>query len=186
MHLHSGTLRARFRCARTVRGGLLALLVALAAAGCARLPSVHVPPVQQGNVVEQGALDKLKPGMTRSQVRFLLGTPLVVDVFRQDRWDYVFMLKRRGEPLQQRRVTVVFNGDELARIEGDVVAASPPAGGSPGAAASVPAASAQPRADAKADPKADAKVDAKADAKADAAAAPERGFFGRMFQRIGF
>ena len=59
--------------------------------------------------------------MTRSQVRFALGTPLVVDVFRNDRWDYVYLLRRQGEAPQQRRIAVFFDGDLLVRIEGDVV-----------------------------------------------------------------
>jgi outer membrane protein assembly factor BamE len=130
---------------------ILALL--LAGAGCSmpRLPNPHVVPIQQGNVIEQDSLAKLKPGMTRSQVRFALGTPLIVDVFRQDRWDYVYTLKRQGEPLQQRRVTVVFDGDSLLRLEGDVVAGSGTAapvrpssraGDPKAAAASAPAAAA--------------------------------------------
>ncbi|MBC7779064.1 MAG: outer membrane protein assembly factor BamE, partial [Proteobacteria bacterium] len=98
-------------------------VVLLAAAvfhgGCMpRVLTTHTPTLQQGNVIEQDSLVKLKPGMTRSQVRFALGTPLIVDVFRQDRWDYVYLLKRQGEPAQQRRVTMIFDGDALARIEG--------------------------------------------------------------------
>jgi outer membrane protein assembly factor BamE len=172
----------------------LAPIAALALAGCVSwIPNVHVPPVQQGNVVEQESLAKLKPGMTRSQVRFVLGTPLIVDVFRQDRWDYVFMLKRPGEPVQQRRVTVVFDGDALARIEGDVVGTAPAKAAGP---AAVPPSAA--KADGSVAPsaaKADGSV-APSAAKADgsvppaskpAAAAPpaERGFFGRLFGRIG-
>lgn len=99
--------------------------VALGLAGCSlRMPTPYSPPLQQGNVIEQDALSKLKPGMTRAQVRFLLGTPLVVDVFRTDRWDYVYFHRRQGQAPQQRRVTVIFEGDQLSRIEGDVVAGS--------------------------------------------------------------
>jgi len=93
---------------------------ALGACGL-RMPQPYSPPLQQGNVIEQDALSKLKPGMTRSQVRFALGTPLVVDVFRNDRWDYVYLLRRQGEAPQQRRIAVFFDGDLLVRIEGDVV-----------------------------------------------------------------
>jgi outer membrane protein assembly factor BamE len=61
--------------------------------------------------------------MTRSQVRFILGTPLVVDPFRTDRWDYVYVLHKGGELIEQRRIAVIFEQDKLKRIEGDVVAA---------------------------------------------------------------
>ena len=86
--------------------------------------------VQQGNVVTQEMIAKVQPGMTRSQVRFALGTPLVTDVFHPDRWDYVYQYRKAGELTEQRRIVVVFKDDRLVRIEGDVV----PAGSLPGAA----------------------------------------------------
>ncbi len=80
--------------------------------------------VQQGNYVTQDMVSKLKPGMTRSQVRFVLGTPLVVDVFRTDRWDYVYVYRKGGDVTEHRKLTVFFEGDKLARVEGDVKPAS--------------------------------------------------------------
>ena len=82
----------------------------------------HKIDIQQGNYVTQDMVAKLKPGMTRSQVRFALGTPLIVDPFRTDRWDYVYLMRKQGNLVEQRNVTVVFKGDLLDRIEGDVVA----------------------------------------------------------------
>lgn len=79
--------------------------------------------IQQGNYVTQEMVAKLKPGMTRAQVRFALGSPLVVDIFRTDRWDYVYMFQKAGTLTEQRQITVIFEGDKLARIEGDIVAA---------------------------------------------------------------
>jgi outer membrane protein assembly factor BamE len=79
--------------------------------------------IQQGNFVTQEMLSKLKPGMTRNQVRYVMGTPLVVDVFRTNRWDYVYNYRKAGDLTEQRVVTMIFEGDRLARIEGDVVAA---------------------------------------------------------------
>ena len=79
--------------------------------------------VQQGNQVTQEMVEKLKPGMTRSQVRFLLGTPLVVDPFRNDRWDYVYLYYKGGQLTEQRRISVLFEQDKLKRVDGDVVAA---------------------------------------------------------------
>jgi outer membrane protein assembly factor BamE len=79
--------------------------------------------IQQGNVVTQDMVAKLKPGMTRSQVRFALGTPLVVDPFHPERWDYVYVLQKKGKTVEQRRIIVVFKDDLLTHIEGDVVPA---------------------------------------------------------------
>ncbi len=81
--------------------------------------------IQQGNVITQDMLAKLKPGMTQSQVRFVLGTPLVVDPFHNNRWDYVYRYVKSGTLTEQRRITVVFENDLLKGIEGDVVPAGP-------------------------------------------------------------
>lgn len=85
--------------------------------------SAHKIDIQQGNYVTQDMVDKLKPGMSKSQVRFALGTPLVVDPFRNDRWDYIYVLQKQGRVIEQRRIVVLFNDDKLVRIEGDVVSA---------------------------------------------------------------
>ena len=111
------------------------LITALLLAGCGGIPKIptlapYKIDIQQGNYVTQDMVAKLKPGMSRSQVRFALGTPLIVDPFHADRWDYVYTLHKKGELVEQRLVTVVFRGDVLERIEGDVVAgakAAPPA-----------------------------------------------------------
>lgn len=79
--------------------------------------------IQQGNVVTQEMLAKLKPGMTPSQVRFVLGTPLLVDPFHGNRWDYVYRYQKAGKLEEQRRVTAVFENGVLKGVEGDVVAA---------------------------------------------------------------
>ena len=96
------------------------LLLPLLLAGCMLAP--HKIDIQQGNYVDQEMVAKLKLEMTRSQVRFILGTPLVADAFHPNRWDYVFMTGRAGDVRSQRRITVVFDGDKLKRIEGDVAA----------------------------------------------------------------
>lgn len=80
--------------------------------------------VRQGNYVSQEMVAQLKPGMTREQVRYVLGTPLVTDVFHADRWDYVYLFRPgKGSDAQERRLAVIFSGDRLARLEGDVRAA---------------------------------------------------------------
>lgn len=75
--------------------------------------------VVQGNVVTREQASALKPGMSRLQVRDILGTPLLTSVFHADRWDYVFTLRRQGLASQARRVTVFFKGDVLERVEAD-------------------------------------------------------------------
>lgn len=75
--------------------------------------------IVQGNVVTKEQADALKPGMTRAQVRDVLGTALLASMFHADRWDYVFTFKRQGVPDQARRVTVFFKGDVMERFESD-------------------------------------------------------------------
>lgn len=76
--------------------------------------------IVQGNFVSREAASQLRPGMTREQVKFLLGTPLLTDVFHANRWDYVFSFRRGDTPVvQQRRFTVFFDGDTLAKFGGD-------------------------------------------------------------------
>jgi outer membrane protein assembly factor BamE len=96
------------------------LLGALLVAGCNALAPYKMD-IQQGNVVTQDMISRLQPGMTRSQVRFALGTPLVVDPFRGDRWDYVYLYAKQGAVTEQRRIVVVFKDDKLLRFESDVI-----------------------------------------------------------------
>ncbi|MEW7981224.1 MAG: outer membrane protein assembly factor BamE [Candidatus Sedimenticola endophacoides] len=88
--------------------------------GLTRLSVIHTPDIQQGNVVTQEDVNGLEPGMTKSQVRYLLGTPLLVDVFHQERWDYVYSMREgRDEPTRQR-IALYFDDDRLTRIEVDL------------------------------------------------------------------
>jgi outer membrane protein assembly factor BamE len=105
--------------ATRMRARLLSpILLFLALAGCMLAP--HKIDIQQGNYVDQEMIDKLKPEMTRSQVKFILGTPLVSDPFHPNRWDYVFMTGTAGKVHAERKITVVFDGDKLLRVDGDV------------------------------------------------------------------
>jgi outer membrane protein assembly factor BamE len=91
---------------------LLALLALVSSSAC-----VYRINIQQGNFLDPKALEQLAPGMTRSQVRLMLGTPMVSDVFDSDRWDYVFYFKRgRLREPEQRKVTVFFEDDKVTRI----------------------------------------------------------------------
>ena len=99
---------------------LLALALSLfAITGC---NLVYKQNIQQGNAIEQEDLDKLRLGMTKNQVSFLLGTPAVRDPFHRDRWDYVSTFSRRGDEAVMRKVTLYFeNGtlSEMIGVEGD-------------------------------------------------------------------
>ena len=118
-----------------------ALLLSLLA-GCSIAPiGPHRIDVQQGNALDQENVARLKPGLNRSQVRFLLGTPLVVDPFRNDRWDYVYVYYKAGRLAEQKRITLFFDGDTLVRIEGDLPPKTEPAA----EAVSVPAATPAPQ-----------------------------------------
>ena len=96
----------------------IALLIGLNLYGCSSwLPEAHKIDIQQGNRVKQQDLDKLQLGMTRKQVKFVLGSPLLQDSFHQDRWDYIFYLKPGKGEVQRSRVSLYFKGDKLIRID---------------------------------------------------------------------
>src|ERR1700743_1947496 len=87
--------------------------VSLTASGC-----LYRINIQQGNFLNQGAVDTVKEGMTRSQVRYLLGTPMVADSFNKERWDYIYYLKKgRTRHVDSRRVTVYFEDEKVARLD---------------------------------------------------------------------
>jgi len=111
---------------------LTAALAPLALGACARAP-VAVPEIvkpyritiQQGNYVTREMVEQLKPGMTKEQVRFILGTPLVTDIFHADRWDYVFYREAPGGKREQRNFAVIFEDGRLARVIGDLLPSEP-------------------------------------------------------------
>ncbi|MGH8848692.1 MAG: outer membrane protein assembly factor BamE [Polaromonas sp.] len=77
--------------------------------------------VIQGNFISKEQVEQLRPGLTRDQVKAVLGTPLMASLFHADRWDYVFTLKRQGVEPQSFKYTVFFKGDQLERFEGDAM-----------------------------------------------------------------
>ncbi len=126
-------------CSRSIR--LAAFLFAtLALAGCSFIPQIspYRMEIQQGNMVNQEMVSKLTVGMTKEQVRFILGTPLIIDPFRVDRWDYVFLRQpENSSEVEKRRIVVFFEENKLKRLEGDVVAGgAKDAGAAPGASQS--------------------------------------------------
>lgn len=95
-------------------------LASLTACGGIGFPGVYRINVEQGNLVTQDMVDQLKPGMTRRQVRFIMGTPLVEDSFNRQRWDYPYVMRRGDEVLRESQVTVHFDGDRLTGVSGDL------------------------------------------------------------------
>jgi outer membrane protein assembly factor BamE len=81
---------------------------------------VHSPDIEQGNIVTPEMVTLLEPGMSKRQVRFALGSPMLNDVFHEQRWDYLLSIKRRNEPLEIKQFSVYFDGDRLARYTGDI------------------------------------------------------------------
>ena len=98
---------------KTSRRFILTLAYAALASAC-----VYRINIQQGNFLDQKAVDQVQNGMTRSQVRYLLGTPMVADSFNKERWDYIYYLKKgRSRHVDSRRVTVYFDGDKVAKLD---------------------------------------------------------------------
>ena len=94
----------------------LVLVTSIFASGC-----VYQAALSQGNLLDQEDIDQVEVGMTRGQVRFLLGTPMIDDPFHENRWDYVYRIHRSGRaPSETTRVTLFFEEDKLTRVEGDM------------------------------------------------------------------
>ena len=110
-------------------GLCLALISAVPLPGCSsldrfdlpdvRFPGVYRQTIQQGNVVTQEMINRLKPGMTRRQVRFILGEPVLANAFREDRWDYIYTIQIGSLDRLQQGLTVYFEDDALSYFEGD-------------------------------------------------------------------
>lgn len=104
---------------------LVMLIVCASLAGCGSMSNftsdtlkTYVPDVVQGNFVSKEQRQAISPGMTRAQVKDILGTPLITSLFHADRWDYAFSIRRQGVPPQSFQLTVFFKGDVVASVEG--------------------------------------------------------------------
>ena len=97
------------------------ILLSMLLASCSYLSSPVLSPykmdIRQGNYVTPEMRGKLKIGMSRQQVRYVLGTPMVSDTFHGDRWDYVYRLEQHGEVVEKQRLTLYFEGDKLVRMD---------------------------------------------------------------------
>ena len=95
---------------------LLLLALATGLAGCTAVYKLDIP---QGNLVDKSQVESLKPGMTRRQVSLILGTPSIQDPFHQNRWDYAASYQRRGGDIEMKNLTLYFDNDVLAKLEGN-------------------------------------------------------------------
>ena len=140
--------------------------------GCSSVPRIineYKIDVQQGNVLTQEMVSQLRPGLSKDQVRFVLGTPMLMDIFHAKRWDYVYRLQKgnTGE-VEMRKFSVYFDADDkLVRVTGDVTPAQP---------TDVTETENRPR-----------EIDL-GSIDGDTAAPPieEKGFFGRIWEGMGF
>jgi outer membrane protein assembly factor BamE len=117
--------------------------------GCNNISSLDFPGVYkigipQGNIITQDMVDQLRPGMTKRQVIFVMGTPLVRDPFHQNRWDYIYSFQPGGGERGQERVSVFFEDDLLVRFNGDFVPTPPEDTAAPAAAEDSVASSSDP------------------------------------------
>ncbi len=96
------------------------LLLTLAAQSGCQFPRLYRITVQQGNVITQEMINQLKPGMTRSQVAFVMGDPVLKNTFDENKWDYIYTVDLPGYYNEQKRVTLFFTGDVLAYMTGDL------------------------------------------------------------------
>ena len=96
----------------------LTLVGLLALAGCS-FPGVYKIDIQQGNVVTQDMIDQLRPGMTRRQVRFIMGNPLIQDTFHTNRWDYLYSMESGHNDRVQERISLTFEDNRLVGLAGD-------------------------------------------------------------------
>ena len=96
-----------FGCSRSYDGGFNA-------------PLLHKIDIQQGNVIDQEMLNKLQPGMDKKQVKFIMGTPVLVDPFHNERWEYIYSFQEGGKVREQRHITLHFENGKLAYISGDI------------------------------------------------------------------
>jgi len=95
------------------------LILVLSGCNKDKIPGVYRIDIQQGNDVTQEMINKLKPEMTKHQVSYVMGTPLIIDVFHPDRWDYLYSFHPGNGEREQRRITLFFKDDKLTHLEGD-------------------------------------------------------------------
>jgi outer membrane protein assembly factor BamE len=103
------------------RKSLLLVIASFYLGGCAyfQFPGVHKVEVQQGNIITEDMVSALRVGMTKSQVRYVMGTPLIADTFNQNRWDYFYSNQQGAKTKKLDNLTVYFENGKLAKIDRD-------------------------------------------------------------------
>ena len=101
----------------------LSLLSSLTLVSCSTImsfiPGVYTIDIQQGNIIEQSMIDQLRPGMNQRQVLYIMGSPMLNNVFHKNRWDYVYSNQPSGEDRVQKQISLFFENDQIAGIQGD-------------------------------------------------------------------
>lgn len=100
---------------RTIQRTSLIVALTLSLSACINFP--YRAPIQQGNVIEATHASMIHEGMSKQQVVETAGSPVMQDLFHQDRWDYIYRLDQRGKPVQQKRVTIWFNNGVAVKVE---------------------------------------------------------------------
>jgi outer membrane protein assembly factor BamE len=90
------------------------------------LPGVYKLEIQQGNIIEQSMVDQLRPGMNKRQVVYIMGSPMLDDVFHKNRWDYFYYDKPDGEDKVQKQLSLYFENDQIVGVQGDFRPSSVP------------------------------------------------------------
>jgi outer membrane protein assembly factor BamE len=101
----------------------LSLLTSLTLVSCStilnNLPGVYTLEIQQGNIIDQAMIDQLRPGMNKRQVLYIMGSPMLDDVFHKNRWDYLYSDQPDGEDRVQKQISLFFENDQIVGIQGD-------------------------------------------------------------------
>lgn len=98
---------------------LISLTLLFGACSTLKFPGVYRIPIQQGNYLEKDMIEQLEPGLTKRQVRYIMGTPMIEDTFNADRWDYYFNVKRGDKELRSDHFIVYFENGALTHWDGD-------------------------------------------------------------------
>lgn len=102
---------------------LLAVAASLSLSSCTtiltNLPGVYTVDVHQGNMIDQDMVDQLRPNMTKRQVLYIMGSPMLMDYFHQNRWDYIYSAQLDGGDREQKRISLFFEDDQVVGIQGD-------------------------------------------------------------------
>ena len=109
----------------------LSLLASLTLVSCStilnHLPGVYTLEIQQGNIIDQAMIDQLRPAMNKRQVVYIMGSPMLDDVFQKNRWDYLYSNQPGGEDRVQKQVSLFFENDQIVSIQGDFRPGATPA-----------------------------------------------------------